>query len=476
MNRPQTFKTYPAAPVQLLPRALVASELSAVEVLSGVKGRAAPLDLALLGTLLFLADGVVRVMRTPEGEDVWFRSAMSAGNLHPVEMYVISDALGGVYHYDPLGHELALVRPRRRRNGDDDGGITVVLSGVPLRTCWRYGARGWRHLWWDAGTVLANILAVSDAHGLDAGLVTSFADADVSEVIGCESVDEVPLVVVRLGPPGRLWSSASELGPAEPSMPVSSRPLAMPQVDAFQLAGNLMGPDLSEWRQGAQALAREVPEQVGRFSSPLPQPRLGAQDRVEDVVLRRGSLRSFGYGPAPGALLTWVLAVSARPARFDVCPSGSLISMVVNVHDVDGFEPGTYRFTPGPGLERQAVAGPPRLLSAELCLGQQRAGDASWTGFHVASAPLPADKVGGRAYRLALLEAGIRAGRLSLAACALGGGATGMTIDDRQVRVAFGLNTLPLLATSVGLRSSPPPPSGTPGSPVEIRARNRPGL
>jgi SagB-type dehydrogenase family enzyme len=214
----------------------VASELSAVEVLSGVKGRAAPLDLALLGTLLFLADGVVRVMRTPEGEDVWFRSAMSAGNLHPVEMYVVSDALGGVYHYDPLGHGLALVRPRRRRNGDDGGGMTVVLSGVPLRTCWRYGARGWRHLWWDAGTVLANILAVSDAHGLDAGLVTSFADADVSEVIGCESVDEVPLVVVRLGPPGRLWPSALELGPAEPSMPVSSRPLAMPQVDAFQLA------------------------------------------------------------------------------------------------------------------------------------------------------------------------------------------------------------------------------------------------
>ena len=99
MNRPQTFKTYPAAPVQLLPRALVASELSAVEVLSGVKGRAAPLDLALLGTLLFLADGVVRVMRTPEGEDVWFRSAMSAGNLHPVEMYVISDALGGCLLY-----------------------------------------------------------------------------------------------------------------------------------------------------------------------------------------------------------------------------------------------------------------------------------------------------------------------------------------------------------------------------------------
>jgi hypothetical protein len=51
-----------------------------------------------------------------------------------------------------------------------------------------------------------------------------------------------------------------------------------------------------------------------------------------------------------------------------------------------------------------------------------------------------------------------------------------MTFDDRQVRVAFGLNTLPLLATSVGLRSSPPPPSGTPGSPVEIRARNRCGL
>ena len=194
------------------------------------------------------------------------------------------------------------------------------------------------------------------------------------------------------------------------------------------------------------------------------------------MVLRRGSLRSFGYGPAPGALLTWVLAVSARPARFDVCPSGSLISMVVNVHDVDGFEPGTYRFTPGPGLERQAVAGPPRLLSAELCLGQQRAGDASWTGFHVASAPLPADKVSGRAYRLALLEAGIRAGRLSLAACALGGGATGMTFDDRQVprcvwaehAAAAGNLGWPAQFAAAAQRHA--------GLPGRDRARNRPGL
>jgi len=131
LNRPQTFKTYPAAPVQLLPRALVASELSAVEVLSGSRAERHP-GSCFARHPAVPCDGVVRVMRTPEGEDVWFRSAM-CGQPPPGGDVRDKRCLGSVYHYDPLGHELALVRPapadgRRRRRHN------VVLSGVPLTT------------------------------------------------------------------------------------------------------------------------------------------------------------------------------------------------------------------------------------------------------------------------------------------------------------------------------------------------------
>jgi hypothetical protein len=60
--------------------------LPAAEVLSGRRAEFELLDEGLLGTLLFLAAGVTRVARTTDGGSIWFRTAMSAGNLHPVEV------------------------------------------------------------------------------------------------------------------------------------------------------------------------------------------------------------------------------------------------------------------------------------------------------------------------------------------------------------------------------------------------------
>jgi SagB-type dehydrogenase family enzyme len=473
MNGPEAFKTYLGTTAETLPGALVPSKLPAVEVLSGAAAPAAPLNFALLGTLLFLSGGVTRVMRTPEGEEVWFRSAMSAGNLHPVEMYVVSEGMGGVYHYDPLGHRLEVVRVLRGAPSAGEG-ATVVLTGVPLRTCWKYGARGWRHLWWDAGTVLANMLSASDAHGIDAEIVTAFVDSVVAEVVGCDGVDEVPLALVRLGRPRPLLPKTEQLGTPARSLPVSARPLQMPQVAAFQLTGALAEPEVADWERAAPSMAVAAPQRVSSLSPPEQQsgPLASWQDRVEEVILRRGSPRSFGRGRARKSLLTWVLAAAVRRARLDVCPTGSLVGTVVNVHDVEGFEAGCYRFSADQGFQQLAALSNARELSAELCLGQRRAGAASWTGFHFAAVALPGSRVGERGHRAALLEAGIRAGRLSLASCALGGGATGLTFYDRQVRSAFGSVTQPLLATAVGLRSSPPPPSGTPGRPAELRARS----
>ncbi len=193
-NRPEPFKRYDT-PARLLPRELVRSSPAAVDVLSGRPGEPSPLDEGLLGTLLFLAGGVTRVAYSPEGQPTWFRTSMSAGNLHPVEIYVIRD---GVHHYQPLEH--ALVPLRRPVTAADNGGTVLVLTGIPFRTCWKYGERGWRHLWWDAGCVLANLLAAAAAHGVACRLEVAFSDERVAALVGVDGVDEAPLVLVHLGP------------------------------------------------------------------------------------------------------------------------------------------------------------------------------------------------------------------------------------------------------------------------------------
>src|ERR1700721_2057847 len=50
----------------------------------------------------------------------------------------------------------------------------LVVTGIPWRTGWRYRERGYRHVYWDAGSMLAQTLAVADSAGLGPHLYSYF--------------------------------------------------------------------------------------------------------------------------------------------------------------------------------------------------------------------------------------------------------------------------------------------------------------
>ena len=117
-NTPAPFKRYGDLPIWPLPRTLVSSDPPAVSVLSGDRGDTSPLDSSLLGTLLYLTAGVTRTTATSGPRRTFFRAAMSAGNLHPIEVYVVAgpgiDGLAaGVHHFAP--YEFGLTQVRRGR-------------------------------------------------------------------------------------------------------------------------------------------------------------------------------------------------------------------------------------------------------------------------------------------------------------------------------------------------------------------------
>jgi nitroreductase len=120
---------------------------------------------------------------------------MSAGNLRPLEVYVVRS---GVHHYQPLEHALVALR-QPEEVADPGPGAALVHSGIPFPNCWKHGERGWRHLWWDPGTILANLLAVAAAHGVAARVQAGFADDAVAQSVGIDGAEELPLVVVQLG-------------------------------------------------------------------------------------------------------------------------------------------------------------------------------------------------------------------------------------------------------------------------------------
>jgi Nitroreductase family len=181
-----------------LPHELPATTAAAVDVLAGTANVArAEVSLSHLSRLLHLCAGVVRTSQRPYGTYL-FRAAGSAGGRFPLELYIaVPDGApvpAGVYWYHPQEHSLVLIGPPP--HGDSP---VVVVTGVPWRTGWRYRERGYRHVYWDAGTMLSQLLAAADSAGVTARLHTGFPDREVAALVGADGVHEWPVATVALG-------------------------------------------------------------------------------------------------------------------------------------------------------------------------------------------------------------------------------------------------------------------------------------
>ena len=429
---PWFYKRYERSlPRVPLPRSLPPSSARALDVLAGTADVASTeLDLPHLSRILHLSAGVVRTMERPYG--TWlFRAAGSAGGRFPLEMYVaVPDGTAvpaGVHWYDPLDHALVQVGPPPR-----EGAPAVVVTGVPWRTGWRYRERGFRHVYWDAGTMLAQLLAAADSAGLSARLHSRFPDAAVAALVGTDGVDEWPVAVVALGDGAPALGATGAATRGE----VDAAPVEFPLVTAAQRAGelNTVGPP---WNRGA-AVDLSV---------------LGS-DPVETVVLSRGSQRRMDPSRGlPKSLLQTSLTVALR---------GVDLPHFVVVHDVEGLKPGVYRW---PDLAAPVRLGAMRDELFRVCLEQGLARDASFVVIGATDVAALDD----REYREAQLTAGLVEGRLHLLAYGLGASASGMTFVDTEVQELLGEPLDALLFTCVGVPEYTSAIGGLPGAPKAVR-------
>jgi SagB-type dehydrogenase family enzyme len=480
-NMPVPLKHYPDLEPIPLPVDLPERDALAVEVLSGrVDVAPAPWGLPELARLLFFSAGVTRRARLPGGRPIFLRAAASAGALFPVEVYVVCGDLAGlaagVYHFSPVEFALRRVRAGECRpflaRAAADGGIggapvTLVLSGIPWRTTWKYGERGYRHLFWDAGAVLANALSVAEAAGITARVLSGFVDDDVSHLLGVGSPEEYPLVIVPVGggPAGGRPPAAAARPPAiDHRVHPLSRSLQHHEgLAAVHRAGVLDDADeVTRWRAAAALLGTAATGEVGVS------PR--GRGTLEDVIVRRGSTRRYARDPVGEDVQGWELAVAARAVPADFAGQGrTLLEHFLAVHAVEGVAPGIYRWVRG-SLE-QIERGVFRQQAAHLCLDQPLGGDCAFDAFHCAALGDVIERSGARGYRSALLEAGTAMGRLQLAAYALGHGASGITFYDDEVSAFLGTEASPMLVTTVGVPSYRPRPGKRPAEMERLRVQ-----
>ena len=439
---PETFpapcKTYPATlPAVALPRRWPEPVGSATAVLAGRSAAPrASLDLVQLARLLHLSAGIVRTAQRSDGRYFRFRASGSAGGRFPLELYLAARGVGGladgVYWFDPLNHALARIGP-----APEGEAATLVVAGIPWRTVWRYAERGYRHLYWDAGAMLANSMALAECAGLAPRLRTVFPDRVVTRLLGADGVHEFPLAIVTFGD----GEPAIQPGGEAVAGAVDRRaPLEFPLITDAQRAGDCerLGPP----RPAGAVLSGDPP----------------ASDVLDEVILRRISVRILDPSRSvTRSLLQWSLAAALRGCR---------VPHFVAVHAVEGLEPGVYRW---PSLSSPLRQGDLREELRHVCMGQQLAHDAS---FVVIAAAAPGE-LDDRGYREAQLEAGLVDGRLHLAACSLGAGASGMTFLDCEIPRLLGEPLAGLLLTCVGVPTYRHRLGGPPLAPVEMRPLRR---
>jgi SagB-type dehydrogenase family enzyme len=418
---PAPCKAYqPELPTTELPRKWPRDPTPATAVLArGANPQ--PLNLATLARVLYLSAGIVRIGERPNKPPNLFRAAGSAGGRFPLELYLSARGVDGlddgIHWYDPLGHALRRIAPPAK--GD---ATTLIVTGVPWRTAWRYSERGFRHIYWDAGTMLAQTLALSGGR-----LYSRFPDATVTRLVGADGTHEFPVALVALADGAPAIEPSGEAARGE----VDSAPFEFPLITLAQHAGDV--DDLGEpWPEGE---AIDAPESAD----------------LDSVLLQRGSSRRMDAA-ATIPRSTYEFAMRSAMRGIDVVH-------FVAVHGVEDVEPGLYRWP-----DRQLRTGNLREELLWVCWEQDLGRDAAFVAIGAADLGSLDD----HGYREAQLASGVVEGRLHIAAYALGIGASGMTFLDTEIEPLLGEPLAALLFTCVGVPTYRNRPGGEPGAPVAV--------
>jgi SagB-type dehydrogenase family enzyme len=459
-NKPFLFKVYPDAPSVPLPREVPPPALPVLEAVArgaGSTGRG-PVDVLALAQLLFFSAGLTKRKVHAGGETHHFRAAASTGALYQTEVYVVAGAVAGlepgVYHFCPGDfalrrlragdHRTALAEATGRGDLVADAPATAILTAIHWRNTWKYRARAFRHFFWDAGTLLANLLATAAASDVSARILLGFADPLVNALLGIDAEREGSLALVPLG---RGAGPAPPSPPAPPldlpSVPLSPHEVTYPLVCLTYEASALPdGAAARVWlaHPGPRARGSGRPAATGSDpAGPAPGPRSAPSRALGETILRRGSTREFCREPIAGAQLAAILDAALRPLPLDLEQTDpNLVETYLLVHAVEGLASGAYVWDPGARAPRLLRTGAFRSEGGVLCLEQPLGADASAVAFFLSDLDTVLARWGSRGYRAVNLAAGLLGGRLYLGAYGLGLGATGLTFYDDDVVQFFG--------------------------------------
>jgi SagB-type dehydrogenase family enzyme len=167
-----------------------------------------PLSKAELCTLLWATQGITEIASSP-----WYRTAPSAGALHPIDTYLMVNRVEGL---EPGIYFLRIAdfALEMKKQGDFSGRIAeaaldqdvvhtaaVVFIWVAVihRSRQKYQQRAYRYIYLDCGHIGQNLYLAATAMNLGCCGIAAFFDDEVNEVVGVDGQEETAIYLGTVG-------------------------------------------------------------------------------------------------------------------------------------------------------------------------------------------------------------------------------------------------------------------------------------
>jgi SagB-type dehydrogenase family enzyme len=167
-----------------------------------------PISMQELGDLLWATQGVTASAPSP-----WFRTAPSAGALHPIDTYLVVNRVTGL---DPGVYRLRMgdFSLDLKRKGDfssqisqgaldqaiaREAAVVFVWVAVIERSRQKYRQRAYRYIYLDCGHIAQNLYLAATALNLGCCAMAAFYDDEVNALIGADGQEETAIYLAAVG-------------------------------------------------------------------------------------------------------------------------------------------------------------------------------------------------------------------------------------------------------------------------------------
>lgn len=201
------YKTYDRFPKIKLPDPQLV--ISFKEALLGRRSvrefKNVPINLSQISSLLYYSAGIDTTVSTSNKER---RFQPSGGGRYPIEIYIIpyreGDLEKRVYHYNVKEHALDVLWKVEDESlfrlcsydWSKDAGFIVVLTAVTHRATMKYGERGYRYMYLEAGAIVNNLNLLAKDLGLGVCIMGGTNDSLIEKVLDVDGERETILIGV----------------------------------------------------------------------------------------------------------------------------------------------------------------------------------------------------------------------------------------------------------------------------------------